>query len=290
MRFTATPRRRWRATLARAPLPLLAVALVLTGCGRDSTPANALPHSSAPVTAPASPPPPPSSQPPTSLPPVPSQGLGAGDRGDAVRAVEARLQELHFDVGSVDGVFDDNTTFAVQAFEKITGLPRDGRVSEAVVDRLNTAQPPPPLVAGGGTTRVEIDLSRQVLFLYENDALSKILSVSTGTGERFCAKGDCGTAVTPAGAFRVDYSAQGWVESRLGRLYNPVYFFPREGIAIHGFMDVPPEPASHGCVRIPMSAAEWFPGKVPKGTPVYVLDGHTPIGPLAPGDPGAAGP
>ncbi len=207
-----------------------------------------------------------------------------------MRAVEARLQELHFDVGEVDGVFDDNTTFAVQAFQKVAALPRDGRVSSSVLERLLAAQPPPPLVPGGGRTRVEIDLPRQILFLYENDTLSKILPVSSGTGKRFCAEGGCGVAVTPAGAFRVDYWDPGWRESRLGRLYNPVYFFPREGIAIHGYREVPTEPASHGCVRIPMTAAEWFPEKVPKGTPVYVLDGQTPLAPLAPGDPGAAGP
>ena len=228
--------------------------------------------------------------PPPSVPSLPPQGLGAGDRGEHVRAVEARLQELHFDVGTVDGVFDDDTAFAVQAFQKVAGLSRDGRVSATVLERLNAAQPPPPLVPGGGRTRVEIDLPRQVLFLYENDALSRVLPVSTGTGKRFCSKGDCGVAVTPAGAFRVDYWAPGWQESRLGRLYNPVYIFPRKGIAIHGFAEVPPQPASHGCVRIPMSAAEWFPEKVPKGTPVYVIDGQTPVAPLAPGDPGAAGP
>ncbi|HYX44184.1 MAG TPA: L,D-transpeptidase family protein, partial [Acidimicrobiales bacterium] len=259
---TTPVRGRRRATLAtRAPVPLLAVVLAFAGCGRISTPAADSPAPSTPASTAQAPVPPPS------VPSLPPQGLGAGDRGEHVRAVEARLQELHFDVGTVDGVFDDDTAFAVQAFQKVAGLSRDGRVSATVLERLNAAQPPPPLVPGGGRTRVEIDLPRQVLFLYENDALSRVLPVSTGTGKRFCSKGDCGVAVTPAGAFRVDYWAPGWQESRLGRLYNPVYIFPRKGIAIHGFAEVPPQPASHGCVRIPMSAAEWFPDKVPKGTP-----------------------
>ncbi len=263
--------------------------LMLAGCGRDSTPTTG---SSSAASAPAStttPSPPSTAKPQIAIPSLPPHGLGAGDRGEHVRAVEAGLAALQFDVGPVDDVFDDNTTFAVQAFQKLAGLPRDGRVSQPVVERLNAAQPPSPLVAGGGRTRVEIDLPRQVLFLYQNDALSKILPVSSGTGERFCAKGRCSVAVTPAGAFRVDYWKPGWDESRLGRLYNPVYFNPKDGIAIHGFAEVPTEPASHGCVRIPMSAAEWFPATVPKGTPVYVIDGQTPVAPLAPGDPGAAG-
>jgi peptidoglycan hydrolase-like protein with peptidoglycan-binding domain len=282
--------RRRLTVLARSPGVFLIVALLLVGCGQDSTTETASQSTTSAAipatTAPSST----TTQPTTTIPPLPPEGLGPGDRGEQVRAVESRLEALRFDVAQVDDVFDERTTFAVQAFQKLTGLERDGRVSQAVVERLNAAEPPPPLVAGGGGTRVEIDLPRQVLFLYENDTLSKILPVSTGTGERFCVAGDCGVAVTPAGAFRVDYWKPGWDESRLGRLYNPVYFNPKDGIAVHGYEEVPAQPASHGCVRIPMAAAEWFPAKAPKGTPVYVVDGHTPVVPLAAGDPGAAGP
>jgi peptidoglycan hydrolase-like protein with peptidoglycan-binding domain len=272
----------------RALPGVIAVALLLAAC-TGTTPARIASLPTLPPTT-APPAPPSTTSPPTSTQPLPPGGVGRGDRGEQVRAVEARLDALHFDVGPVDGVFDDATTSAVQAFQKLAGLGRDGRVSQAVADRLATAQPPDPLVAGGGATRVEIDLRRQVLFLYEGDSLSKILPVSTGTGARFCARGHCGTAVTPAGAFRVDYFKPGWDESPLGRLYNPVYFDPKDGIAIHGYPQVPTDPASHGCVRIPMSAAEWLHTKLAKGTPVYVVDGTTPVAPLGPADPGAAGP
>jgi peptidoglycan hydrolase-like protein with peptidoglycan-binding domain len=269
----------------RPPIALAVAALFLAvSCGSTET--------GAPGGAPASTQPtaPPSTAPPTTVVPVPPQGLGKGDSGDPVRSVESRLAELHFEAGAVDGVFDDDTEYGVQAFQKLAGLPRDGRVTQPVVEKLAAATPPPPLVAGGGGTRVEIDLGRQLLFLYESDSLSKIFTTSTATNQEFCDEGRCRTAVTPPGAFRVDYFKPGWDESDLGRLYNPVYFNPKDGIAIHGFPEVPPEPASHGCVRIPMSAAEWFHEKVPKGTPVYVLDGTTPVAPLAPDDPGAAGP
>jgi peptidoglycan hydrolase-like protein with peptidoglycan-binding domain len=278
--------------VSRRRLPILlalavAVALLAAGCGSDDSGTDAAGGLSDLTTQPSAPP---STAPPTTAVAVPPQGLGNGDSGDAVRAVEARLAELHFEVGAVDGVFDDDTTYAVQAFQKLAGLPRDGRVSQPVADQLAATTAPPPLVPGGGTTRVEIDLPRQLILLYESDALSKILTTSTATNQEFCDEGRCRTAVTPPGAFRVDYFKPGWDESDLGRLYNPVYFNPKDGIAIHGFPEVPTEPASHGCVRIPMSAAEWFHTKVPKGTPVYVIDGTTPVGPLAPGDPGAAGP
>ncbi|MDQ3932562.1 MAG: DUF305 domain-containing protein [Actinomycetota bacterium] len=207
-------------------------------------------------------------------------GLGPGNRGPEVLALEKRLEALHYDVGSVDGVFDANTGFAVLAFQKIAGLPRTKRATPDVLASLEGAVVPDALVPGGGATRVEIDLRRQVLFLYQGDALHRILPISSGTGKRYCEKGKCGVAKTPAGAYRVTWRDDGWRESDLGRLYNPVYFIDRLGIAVHGHPSVPATPASHGCVRIPMSAAEWFPDLVPRATPVYVLDGATPVGPL----------
>ncbi len=281
------PRRPHRVPPARRLLPFVVAAWLLGGCASSSpTDATSAPAAGGSTTTSV----PPSTAPPTTLPVLPPQGLGPGDRGESVRFVETRLDALHFDVGNVDDVYDDLTTFGVQAFQKVSGLPRDGRVTQPVLDRLAGAQPVAPLVPGGGATRVEIDLPRQVLFLYEGDQLTRILPVSSGTRQPYCYKGKCGDAVTPAGAFRVNYWKPGWDDSPLGELYNPVYFNPKEGIAIHGYPEVPTEPASHGCVRIPMPAAEWFPHRVPKGTPVYVIDGQTPVGPLAPGDPGAAGP
>src|SRR5205807_5474771 len=66
----------------------------------------------------------------------------------------------------------------------------------------------------------------------------------------------------------------GWEKSPLGWLYNSQYF--NGGIAIHGSSSVPGYAASHGCVRIPMSAAEWFPDRVSLGTPVYVVSADEP--------------
>ncbi|MDP8927249.1 MAG: DUF305 domain-containing protein [Actinomycetota bacterium] len=217
-------------------------------------------------------------------------GLGPGNRGPEVLALEKRLDALRYDVGAVDGIFDSTTAFAVVAFQKIAGLPRTRRATPDVVARLESAVVPDPLVPEGGATRVEIDLPRQVLFLYQGDALHKILPISSGTGKRYCDKGKCGIAKTPAGAYRVTWRDDGWRESDLGRLYNPVYFIDRLGIAIHGHPSVPASPASHGCVRIPMSAAEWFPDLVPRATAVYVLDGATPVGPLPPVAPHPPGP
>lgn len=286
-------RRRRRLALTPGAALATAVALVLGACssgsggfttsltGKPTTSTTEVVVPPPPTTAPPAPPaqapaPPPQPQPVGTVPPA---GLAPGATGEQVRLLEQRLDALHFDVGIVDGVYDGNTAAGVTAFQKVFGLPRSGRATPDVVDRLPLAQPPPPLVPGGGPTRVEIDLPRQVLFLYQGDALHRILPVSTGTGKRFCDEGECGIAVTPSGSFRVQRRIDGWRKSNLGRLYNPLYF--RGGIAIHGFPSVPARPASHGCVRITMTAAGWFPQLVPDGTPVYVFDGKTVPAPVA---------
>jgi peptidoglycan hydrolase-like protein with peptidoglycan-binding domain len=188
-----------------------------------------------------------------------------------VLALEQRLNALHYDPGAIDGVFDSSTAFAVVAFQKVTGMGRTSRATDDVIAALQTATDPAPLVPGGGAGRVEIDVGRQVLFLYQDNNLWRILPVSTGSGARYCVDGDCARAVTPAGSYHVFQRQSGWQTSRLGRLYNPLYF--NGGIAIHGALSVPAYPASHGCVRIPMYEATWFPSKVPNGTPVYVKNG-----------------
>jgi lipoprotein-anchoring transpeptidase ErfK/SrfK len=172
--------------------------------------------------------------------------------------VEQRLDALHYFVGSVDGSYDDDTYEAVLAFQKTNNMNRTGKVDQATWQAMTTAKDPAPLVPGGGGHRVEVDLNRQVLFLYENGALSKIIAVSSGTAE----------TPTPTGDYSIYSQSTGWETSALGQLYNSQYF--TGGYAIHGSHSVPAQPASHGCVRIPMTAADWFPNHVSIGTPVFV--------------------
>ncbi|HEX2047894.1 MAG TPA: L,D-transpeptidase family protein [Acidimicrobiales bacterium] len=176
--------------------------------------------------------------------------------------VEQKLAALKYDVGPVDGNIDEQASSAVMAFQKVSGLPRTGELTPPVSAQIMaTPAPPGPLLAGGEPNRIEISLAHQVLFLYENGALTKILPVSSGTSE----------TPTPTGTFRIFRQESGWHTSRLGRLHNAQYFIG--GYAIHGSTSVPAEPASHGCVRIPMSASEWFPSHVSKGMQVFIAEG-----------------
>ncbi|HUR22919.1 MAG TPA: L,D-transpeptidase family protein [Acidimicrobiales bacterium] len=275
-----------------APAVLLAV--VLGACvegtkpeGVSFTPVTTSSTTTMPATTTTTTLPPPlaNSAAPAGSPPAPLPGLGQGAAGAEVMALETRLAELRYDAGKVDGRFDASTHHAVMAFQKVQNLPRTGRATPDVMGALAGATLPAPLLPTGGPDRVEIDLKRQVLFLWQGGNLVRTLSVSTGTGKKYCVDGQCAKAVTPGGSFRVTRKIKGLRVSRLGKLYNPLYF--NGGIAIHGSGSVPAGPASHGCVRIPMTASLWFHQAVPSGTPVYVVGGvraPVPFGELAPGE------
>jgi N-acetylmuramoyl-L-alanine amidase len=183
--------------------------------------------------------------------------LSSGSEGPLVLYVESRLASLHYCPGPIDGVYDHRTRDAVMAFEKVEGLTRDGRVGESVWERIFAAQPPAPHVTADGY-RIEVDLSRQVLMMIDNNRVWEIVHVSTGK------KG------TRTGHYSIGTKVPGWVKlvTLEGYFYYPSYFVSRT--AIHGYESVPPWPASHGCVRVPMWMAEKIYFQVPSGTPIDV--------------------
>lgn len=247
---------------------------------------------------------PPLQQPaPTLLPDLPGGSLGPGAQGDVVRAYQQRFVDLHFDPGPVDGSYGQAMTYAVQALEKIVGLPRTGRVGQFERHVLMTFQYPAPLQPNGEPNRTEVDVTKQVLTLYQGHQVRLITTTSTGAGERYCYDTPrdnptthvCEYANTPSGRFAYTRFVQGWDRSPLGQLYNPFYF--NGGIAVHGYQSVPPQPASHGCVRIPMHIAEYFHTLVNRGDPVYVFGGKpaqiissTPLAPATTAPPATAPP
>ena len=204
----------------------------------------------------------------------PPGALGVEDRGPAVTALQSRLAELGYWVGPIDGVYGKLTTQAVYAFQKVTGLPVDGEADRATREALFRAERPRP--AGGAGDRIEVDKSRQVLFVVRDGAVLWAFNTSTGTEEPYTYEGEEYLADTPPGRWTITREIDGYRTSNLGRLYRPKYFHP-DGIAVHGYTSVPPYPASHGCVRLTNSAMDflWESGLAPIGHEVWVY-GTTP--------------
>ena len=195
--------------------------------------------------------------------------LARGDEGTEVLRLQERLIQLHYDPGTVDGRYGEGTALAVMAFQKVFGLRRTGVADTATLAALAGATNPAPLVPGGAPTRVEVDMARQVLLVWKDGSLARILPVSTGNGKRYCENGSCGVAVTPLGEFRAERRIPGLHRAPLGVLYNPVYF--HKGFAIHGSPSIPPYPASHGCVRVPIHSSRWIYDHIPDGTPIHLI-------------------
>jgi lipoprotein-anchoring transpeptidase ErfK/SrfK len=202
----------------------------------------------------------------TTPPPV---ELARGAEGADVLHLQDRLVQIHYDPGTVDGRYGAETALAVMAFQKVSSLPRTGVADAATLAALGGATDPAPLIPAGAPTRVEVDMARQVLLVWNDGQLIKILPVSTGNGKRYCEKGNCGVAVTPLGEFRAERRIAGLHRSPLGVLYNPVYF--HEGFAIHGSPSIPASPASHGCVRVPIHSSRWIYDHIADGTPISLL-------------------
>jgi hypothetical protein len=201
----------------------------------------------------------------------PSVVATSGDRAplsrEDVRHAERRLADLGYWVGPIDGVLDPVSRQAVVSFQKISGRKVNGRLTRADLAALDRAVPPLPRETG--PAHVEVDLARQVLFLVDAPGkVGNILPISTGTGRPFREKGYSGVADTPCGHLEVFSKLSGWKKSPLGEMYNPLYVVG--GIAIHGSLDVPAHPASHGCIRVPMFASRRLPAMVPLKTPVLV--------------------
>jgi len=192
---------------------------------------------------------------------------------EMIQEAQQRLIDLGYWIEGTDGKWGEASRHGLIAFQKIERRARTGKLTPDELQALRAASRPLPREAG--FAHIEVDLKRQVLFVIDDaGTVSKILPVSTASGQLFTNEGVAEKAVTPVGRFRVYSKLAGWRKSDFGLLYYPNYIVG--GIAIHGNPSVPAQPASHGCIRIPMFAAEAFSKMTPIGTQVIVYDGAVP--------------
>ncbi|WP_084258642.1 L,D-transpeptidase family protein [Microtetraspora malaysiensis] len=207
---------------------------------------------------------------------APGRTLKPGSRGTEVKALQARLKELGYVPGPLDGQYGGTTQMAVWAFQKVQGITPTSTVASRTWRALENPKAPKVLVPRGKPDRVEVNLAKQIMVLYSGGEVKLISHVSSGSGipytEYAMWNGKrtkfTGSARTPTGDYKTTWRRSGWHRSYLGQLYNPIFF--NGGIALHGALSVPLYPASHGCVRLPMKVAEILPGMLGTGVPVHV--------------------
>ena len=205
----------------------------------------------------------------------PTRTLREGMTGPDVKALQSRLAALKYYPGPIDGAFGTDTLEAVWAFQEVQRLTVNGIVGTATKYALVHPRAYPTRYTHV-PTRVEVNLTVRVLVFIRNHTIALISHVSTGGHYWYpCGSGEC-YANTPTGSFRALYMIKGWHHAALGYMYNPVYF-NYSGFAIHGEYnaEVPVNPVSHGCVRIPYDIAQWFYRDLHitengSGTPIYI--------------------
>lgn len=200
---------------------------------------------------------------------------GAQQRGNhasltraQIRAAELRLSDMGYWTGAIDGRFDPATRSALIAFQKWQGRPITGRFTPDELEAIRASTP--PRARELGYAHVEVDLDRQVLMWVSEDGGVRVLPISSGNGKPFVDEGETSIAYTPRGRFLVYDKEVGWGNGPLGSVYYANFI--SGGVAIHGSRSVPNQPASHGCIRIPMFAARELSKLLPVGTIVLVYD------------------
>ena len=179
---------------------------------------------------------------------------------EATRLLQQALADRGFmTAAEVDGRAGPRTTSAVVAFQKWAGLARDGNAGPATRAALTASSRPTPIGPGSGH-RIEVLLDRQLTLVVDGAQVTRVLDVTTGKPG----------FETPTGSYRVFRKEQrSW--SVPYKVWLPWASYFVGGVAFHEYPDVPPTPASHGCVRVPRWDAQWLYQQTPIGTPVTVL-------------------
>jgi len=199
--------------------------------------------------------------------------LVPGQSGAKITALQQRLTQLGYWVGTPDGYFGDATEEAIFALQKVAGIPPNGEVGASTVAALEAGDL--PAVRSTSGYKIEINLTKDLVIFVNNGVVEYVLNTSTGGGYTYVENGVSDVATTPSGMFSIISAVNGTVTDTLGTLWRPRFFY--EGFAIHGDTYVPAIAVSHGCARVSNEAIDWIwaHNLASIGTPVWVY-GTTP--------------
>ena len=180
--------------------------------------------------------------------------IECGSGGTKVLILQRGLLKLGY-ATPVTGHFDDGTARAVNAFRKVNNLGWDGYATSGVFDRVLRGRGAYRLKYPKAGKHVEFDWSRQVLVLAKKGRPYRTYHASSGTP----------ATPTVFGTYRFYLKTPG---TNAKGMVHSSYFI--RGYAIHGYASVPNYPASHGCVRTPISDAKAVYNWVRIGMSIYV--------------------
>lgn len=178
----------------------------------------------------------------------------AASHGRATRLLQKGLRALGY-VTPEGGSYDDATGRAVLAFRKVNGMARTESPSLTIFKKLFRGKGGFTLKHPGAGRHVEFDWSRQVLVFAQAGKVVRIYHASSGKP----------STPTVFGTFHF-YSKTPGTNSH--GMVDSSYFIG--GYAVHGYAEVPPYAASHGCIRVPVPDAASIYNWIQLGETIFV--------------------
>ena len=205
-----------------------------------------------------------------------------GSCGKVVAGFRKALNRLHM-VPAQGKCFDGQMERAVLAYRKVNDYARNSKASKGIVKRVFNKKGGyhvrrPGL--GNHGIHVEAPLSKQVIVFAKKGKPTAIFPIASGKASTPTILGTYSFYMKTPGT-----NSHGMVDSS--------YFI--RGYAIHGYVDVPDYPASHGCLRTFIADQPRIYNMTEIGMPIYVfgnafrsVGGVTPFSQEVPG--GGTGP
>jgi peptidoglycan hydrolase-like protein with peptidoglycan-binding domain len=227
-----------------------------------------------------------SSQPPSNNSDPGSTVLKYGDRGEAVKILQQKLNVFKYNL-TADGVFGGETSFAVKDFQRVTGLSADGAVGSSTWNALNNTPAVAPYLydpaqryqdrvnssSSPSSTKyyIYVNLDRHVVCILTgsnyNWTIQKIFKCTVGKPEtptitgRYTVKAKGSYFVTENGLICRYYT-----QISGDYLFHSILYYPDGGIADSRLgMDL-----SHGCIRLATENALYIYNNIPSGTGIWI--------------------
>jgi L,D-transpeptidase-like protein len=176
---------------------------------------------------------------------------GFGARGAFVALIQQRLAAVHMYIPQ-SGVYDEKTGLAIDAYHRLMGQGTAQSLDGQTVSELLDGRGAFRVRYRGDGKHVEANLGSQLLALIDGAKVQAIYPISSGKP----------STPTILGRFHVYLRTPGYLPD--GMYYSNFF---TGGYAIHGYDPAPDYPASHGCLRLPITDAisvwDWLSIGVP---------------------------
>ena len=207
------------------------------------------------------------------------EGLLAGETIEApgqVTRIQNRLHTLYFlSKSDIDGVIGENSAEALKAFQQANGLEATGEADAATLQVLFSKD----AVCNRRPYRVEVDIDSQRVYVFqlnEDGAYEQVKTFICSTGVHDS---------TPRGIYLDGFPVNYWhhftkydVWARYSFLIEGIIMFhsvlfreDNESTLKEGSLYALGQKASHGCVRLKVSDAEWLFNHCKRGTLVILI-------------------